>query len=172
MDNRYEDVTQADFDVLGKVRVEWFEHLVNANIKLLFDTKKKISEKKIVLAKIYKPNDLINHYIAEDGVSYIIILDKVAWEVAPEIDKVRLLRHELRHAFISESGKFELVGHDFEDFYPEAKLNSDDPDWARRISTLTSAIYAQREEQAKQAKKSGRKPGRPKRGDAQAKMFS
>lgn len=176
MENRYQEVLQAEYDVLSKVREEWFDFLQDANVKLLFDTKKRMSEKRLVIAKIFKPNELVDHYIAEDNVDYIITMDKVAWEVSPEIDKVRTIRHELRHAYISEKGNFETVGHDFEDFYPEAKLNSDDPDWKNRIATLTGDIYTQREEAAKKAKKSKRGPGRPrkekKEEGAETKMFS
>jgi hypothetical protein len=176
--DRYEEVQPADYTLLTKVREEKFAFLNDANIKILLDTKKKISEKKLVLAKIHKPNELVKHFV-EEGVNYIIIADKVVWDVAPEMDKIRLFRHELRHAYISATGGFDLVGHDFEDFYEEAKLNSDDPDWKRRIATLAEDIYTQREEQAKAAKKSGRKPGRPRKEEsksaeqsAQEKMFT
>ena len=164
--DRYEDAPQEVLNILGEVRDKYFPHLVNAHIKMLLDNKKRVSQKKLLLGKIIKPNDLVKHFVDNDT-HYVIVLDKVGTEILSPEDKIRLIRHELRHAFIDEKGNYIVIPHDYEDFEEEIKLNAEDVGWAHRAVTMVSDVYAQREEQAKEAKrKPGGKRGRPRKNPA------
>lgn len=170
--NRYEEVTDSVLDALREVRREFFPELVNAKIKVLYDTKKRVHAGKIVLACILKPNDLIKHLTTdekvglEEGYDYIIVLDKLCWENSYVLDRERILRHELRHTFFdieAENNPYKLIDHDITDFYAEVELNAADPRWHQRLASLTADIYEQKKDEAKDAKKRGKK-GRRGRG--------
>lgn len=158
---RFESVDENVYEMLETVRSKYFPDLLNAKIKCLFDTKKRTKGGRVVLASIKKTNDLLKLLTAKEakdneGFTYLIFIDKVIWNNIENKDKVRLLRHELRHTSVSiddEKDPYKIVPHDFEDFREEVKLNSDDPDWASRIVTLAEDIYAQIDEQKKAAKK-------------------
>jgi predicted metallopeptidase len=174
-ETRYSDATEVEYAALNEVRNQWFPDLMGARIKILFDLKKKSSGKKIVLARIYKTNDLIKHLTLSekevDGTDLIIFLDKACWDSVTPQDHIRIMRHELRHVELVESkNPFSIVGHDIEDFVSEVKLNQDDMGWRQRVVNLTAAIYEQREEAEKEAKKLAKGP-RKRRGAAIAKML-
>jgi hypothetical protein len=78
-----------------------------------------------------------------DGVDYVLIVDKKAWELANDKDKVRLISHELRHVFVDENDRRKLLPHDIEDFVTEVKLNADNPEWAFNLGALVADIYGQ-----------------------------
>jgi len=164
-DLRYEDAAEAEYKLLEKVRSESFRELFDAKIKILFDLRKKSSGGKIVLAKIYKTNELIRHLTLENldhltmGTDLIIFIDKLFWSLVEEIDKIRVLRHELRHVDYCPEKKFsyQLIGHDVEDFESEIRLNQDDIGWRKRVAELTLLAYQQREEQEKEEKKNAKK---------------
>lgn len=95
-----------------------------------------------------KPNDLAKHFsIVEtgdvEGYQYIISLDAIAWDVMNDADKIRLLRHELRHVGVmtEDDIKPSINPHNIEDFVEECVLNVDDPDWARKVAKKVLAIY-------------------------------
>jgi len=149
--NRYDDVTQEENDLLREIRAEYCPELRNANIKMLFDLKKRQYDGKIVLGRIQKANDLVKYFTQneedEAGVDYIIFLDKICWDAIQRSDKIKLLRHELRHAFFdadSEKTPYKLLPHDIEDFAEEVHLNQDDVSWRLRVAELTAAIYDQK----------------------------
>lgn len=151
MELRYEEATQDELDLLREVRAEHFPELRNAKIRVLFDVKKRIADGKIILARIQRANDLIRHLTQsaeiEDGTDYIIFLDKVCWGSIGRPDRIRLMRHELRHTEPdpeSEKFPYRLIGHDIEDFAEEVRLNQDDIQWRQRVADLTIAIYEQR----------------------------
>lgn len=147
---RFEDVSGEVIDLLSEVRAEYFPELRNVDIKVLFDLKKRVSGGKVVLGRCQKSNDLIKHLTsdeAEEGVPYIIYLDKCAWENIERVDRIRLMRHELRHIFVdidSERNPYKLIPHDIEDFAEEVELNQDDVRWASRVAGLAETIYDQR----------------------------
>jgi len=163
---RYEDVDSSVVKVLDEVRSTWFKELSQAKIKCVFDLKERKSKGRVVLASIRKTNDLLRHLTAEEakdefGYDYIISIDKVVWEAIGPEDRVRLLRHEGRHAFYVEDedakDPYKIVDHNIQDFIEEVKLNQDDPGWAMRVATLAEDIYAQRKEQEQEAKKAGKR---------------
>lgn len=148
---RYEDADESLVEVYLKVAEERFPNTcANLNIKLMFDTKRRVSKGKLALASIEIANAKIKyftkHEVPVDGVDYILIVDQKAWELANEKDRVRLISHELRHVFIDDNGKHKLLPHDIEDFVVEVELNKDDPDWGRKLTTLVSDVYEQEKE--------------------------
>ena len=155
---RFIEANEEATNIMNGVIEEHFPELKDATIKILFDTKKRTYGDKIVLGRISSANDLVRRLTddeAEDGCDYVMFLDQVAFEAIPESDKIRLIRHELRHCRVSvgsESIKYGVIPHDIEDFAQEVKLNVDDVDWAKRVVTLATDIYAQMEEQAKEQK--------------------
>ena len=148
---RYEDVTENVYDILHNVVREFFPGLVNAKILCIFDLKKRMSKGNIVLARIKKSDDLIRHLTInnageEDGYDYIMFLDQMIWQSIEEVDKVRIVRHELRHCFITDEGNYSIIPHDIEDFAAEIELNSDDIRWSTRVAELCMHLYSQERE--------------------------
>lgn len=148
MSTRFTEVTQDVLDTLRQVREDFFPELGGAEILCIFDTKKKKSKGKIVLASISTTNDLQKFLTLEDtgteeGYDYFLKIDKNAWESATPQDKIRLIRHELRHTLVdNESAKpWKLRGHSIEDFYTEIRLNEDNPRWAQELSARVENAY-------------------------------
>jgi hypothetical protein len=157
---RYEEVTEDVWKMLREIKAEHFPELKNAKLILLFDVKKRISGGRVVLGRIMKTNDLLRHLTkdeaeAVEGYDYIVTLDKVGWSAITQEDRVRVLRHELRHAHFeieAENSPYRLLDHSITDFYEEVELNKKDPRWRERVATIVADIY----EQQKEAKGSGR----------------
>ncbi|HNQ64127.1 MAG TPA: putative metallopeptidase [Syntrophorhabdaceae bacterium] len=151
---RYEEVNEDVLSLLREVRGEYFPELKNAKIKALFDIKKRKSGGMLVLARIMKTNDLLRHLTIDEaeaieGYDYIIALDKTCWENIIRDDKVRILRHELRHAYFdieSEDNPYRLQNHSISDFYEEVEFNKDDPRWRERLAAVVEDIYEQKKE--------------------------
>jgi hypothetical protein len=163
---RYEEPTDEVRILLSKVIADYFGELKNARISALFDTRKHMTGGQVMLSNIMRPNDLVRHYTradasSEEGYDYIIIIDKKAWEAISETDRIRLLRHELRHTFYdieAEDNPYKLIDHSVADFYEEIELNQDDPKWRQRVSTMVADMYEQEREAGKE--KRGGKKGR------------
>ena len=147
--NRFEDAPDAVVELVDKVREQWFPELARARVKVLFDTKRRKSRGNWVLARIQRSNELIRHLTIEEthseqGYDYILYLDKAVWEAIEEKDRIRIVRHELRHTFYDLEAKgtpYKLVGHDVEDFLMEIELNKDDPRWKERCAAIASSLY-------------------------------
>lgn len=161
---RYCEVNGEVMDLLHEVRAQYFPELRNAKIKALFDLKKRSSGGRITLARIMKTNDLLRHLTkheaeAVEGYDYIIAFDKVCWESITKDDRVRILRHELRHVFFdidSEMNPFKLVDHSISDFYEEVEANKDDSRWRERVCGLVEEVYSQQKEERSESKKGRR----------------
>jgi len=149
MGSRFVEGTQEAIDLMNQVREEHFPMLTAANIKILFDTKIRSKGGRMVLGRILKANDLIRRLtdnMAEEGCDYIMFLDEVVFENIETDDKIRLIRHELRHCRVlgtEEKPKYKVIPHDIEDFVIEIELNKDKIDWAKRAAELAENIYAQ-----------------------------
>ncbi len=151
---RYDEVNEHVLDLLKEVRSQDFPELKNAKIRVLFDLKKRKSGGMLVLARIIKTNDLMRHLTRQkadvtEGYDYIITLDKKCWDNITDLDRVKILRHELRHAFFdieSEDSPYKLLNHSISDFYEEVEINKNDPRWRERVATLTEDIYEQEKE--------------------------
>jgi hypothetical protein len=160
--NRYEDCNDELVEVFLDLLESRFPAYGNLKFKIIFDLKKRIKQGKIVLASIELASEKIKFFskddVAVDGYDYVLTVDKKAWELADEKDKRRIISHELRHVFINEKGAAKIIGHEIEDFYAELKLNEDDPEWARKLTTIVADVYEQEKELAKAAK-AGKKGG-------------
>lgn len=153
--NRYEECDESLVEVFMKVLEERFPAYGNLKFKLIFDTKKRISKGKVILASIEMANAKIKFFskddVAVDGYDYVLIVDRKAWDVAASAkDRERLISHELRHVFVDEKGSCRIIGHEIEDFYEEIKLNQDDPEWGKKLGILVSDLYEQEKELSKQ----------------------
>jgi hypothetical protein len=162
---RYDEANDHVNELLKEVRSKDFPELVNAKIKVLFDLKKRKSGGMVILAKIMKTNDLIRHLTRDEadfynGYDYIISIDKKCWENITDLDRIKILRHELRHTFFdieSEDNPYKLLNHSVSDFYEEVELNKNDPRWRERVATLTEDIYEQEKEARTEKKNKNRK---------------
>ena len=157
---RYEDVTGTVMEMFRRVKSQHFPELKNAKIKVLFDLKKRKSVGRVVIGRIVKANDLIRHLTkngnAEEGYDFIITLDKKCWDHITDEDRVKILRHELRHTSYdleSEDNPYKLVDHSILDFYEEVEMNQSDPRWRERVAILTEDIYEQEKEARLEKKK-------------------
>jgi hypothetical protein len=154
---RFEDVDVADVDFFTNIRNKYFPELVNAKFKLVFDKKKRISDGKLTLARIQKTNDILRHLSRSEvnnpeGLDYIVYIDELMWLNIEEIDKERVLRHELRHTNLdveSEKNPYKLRGHTIEDFPEEIELNKDDINWRERVALMLESLYEKEKEDKK-----------------------
>ena len=154
--NRYEEADESLVEVFLDVVEKVFPLYQNLKFKLIFDTKKRVKGGKIVLASIELASEKVKFFskddVAVEGYDYIMIVDSKAWELsANNKNRKRLIRHEMRHAFINENGMPKIIGHEIEDFYVEIEANKDDPEWARKLATLVTDVYEQERELAKEA---------------------
>lgn len=142
MTNRYEDATEAEYAILKEIREALFSELSGAEFLIVFDTKKKSAGGKIILARIKKPSEVENH-LAEFPVDYIIFLDQNAWMLSERDDRIRLMRHELRHTNVEPEAKkpYKLRAHTIEDFYSEINLNQEKPRWAEELALMVDMKY-------------------------------
>lgn len=161
MSIRYEPVERTEVALLEVVRDKYFPELWEARILLLFDTKKVLKGGTLTLARIRRSGDLIRYLTKDDavianGYDYVIFLDKMVWTIAAEEDRLRIMRHELRHAVLdleSESDPWKLRGHDFEDFRDEVELNVDNPRWSLRLAEIAVMAYEQNKVTARENSK-------------------
>jgi len=147
---RFLEVSEEEYNILRTVRETHFPELAGCNIKIIFDTKKRMTGGKIVLGSIQKPNELTRFFMideagTDEGFDYVIRLDKKCWDLMNLEDKKRLMRHECRHTDVDfdSTTPYKLRGHTIEDFYSEVALNEDDPRWAERAAASTVSAYEQ-----------------------------
>lgn len=154
--HRYEDSDDSLVEVFLNVMEEHFPQLQYLKLKLIYDLKQRISKGRLVLASIETASPKIKYLskdnIAIDGYDLLLIADQKAWEVASIDQRVKLVRHELRHVQIDEKGGVKIVGHEIEDFHVEVKLNQDDPEWRMQLATLTHDMYEQEKLMLKESK--------------------
>lgn len=147
---RYEEADEGLVGVFLEILEDRFPNLAYLKYKLVFDTKKKVSKGRMVLADIALASEKIKFFtkdnVAIDGYDYILIVNRKAWDLASEKDKKRIISHEMRHVFIDDKVTPKLVGHEIEDFYQEIKLNQDDPEWSRKLGRLVLDVYEQEKE--------------------------
>lgn len=152
---RYEEANEDLVAVFLELLEDRFPGLAYLKYKLVFDNKKKVSKGKIVLADVALASERIKFFtkdnVAVDGYDYILTVNRKAWDLASEVDKRRMISHEMRHVFVDEKGNAKLIGHEIEDFYEEIRLNQDDPEWGRKLARLVKDVYDQ-EKEAKKAK--------------------
>ena len=148
---RYEDVAQDVKDLFYKLVEDRFPVHNGTRFMLVFDTKKRMRQGKLILASIETTNDKTRFLTSSndnpDGFDYLVVIDKLAWETASVEDRARILSHELCHAYIDEKGKYKIIDHDIQDFLAEIKRNEATPDWGTKLTALVGAIYEQKSDQ-------------------------
>lgn len=153
---RYEDCDESLVGVFLELLEDRFPNKAHLKYKLVFDTKKKVSQGRMVLADIQLASEKIKFFtrdnVAVEGYDYVLTVNKKAWDLASEKDKRRIISHEMHHVFIDEKGAPKLIGHEIEDFYEEIKLNQDDPEWSRKLGRLVIDVYEQEKELKKEMK--------------------
>jgi hypothetical protein len=159
--NRYEEVTSDVYEVIQQQIRDNPElnGLANVRIMAVFDLKKKMAKGQLRLAEVKLSNDMLRFLTTDiyedrpEGYDVIMLVDKVAWGLAGEIDatdvdnpdptntlQARIVRHELRHImFDVDANKVRLLPHDVEDFAAEVKINQYQPDWG---ITLAEGAYS------------------------------
>lgn len=153
--SRFRDADADTIAIVNRVRQESFPQLQGAEIKVIFDTKKRMSKGKLVLGRMKKTNEVerflsANQTGTEEGFDYIMYLDELAWDIANDDERVKLARHELRHCDVdidSNTNPYKIKGHDIEDFEEEIRLNQDDPGWGNRLAERTQLEYESEAEQ-------------------------
>ena len=145
---RFEECSEEVFKVMNEVIEKHFPELISCIIHPIFDLKKRIKGGNIVLASIQKPNEMLRFFTIDDsdtgeGYNYVIRIDKNAWDNIEEIDKKRLIRHELNHTLVDfdASDPYKIIPHDIEDFVVEIERNKDDVDWAKRVGAVALSKY-------------------------------
>jgi len=146
---RFEECTSDVAKITKEVIEKHFPELAGCNICLIFDKKKRMKGGNVVLASIQKPNEMLRFFTIDDaggtgeGYDYVMRIDKNAWDNIDDIDKIRLVRHELRHTSVDfdSDNPYKLRDHSINDFYSEVKLNEDDPRWGERVCAVTLSSY-------------------------------
>jgi len=150
---RYEDADKDLLNTFRSVLEERFPVYATLNFKLVYDTKPRIKDGKMVFASIELPSAKLKYFSTdssvEEGYDYIMFVFLRAWQLASIEDKRRMISHELRHVFIDGNGGLKLIGHDVADFYAEIELNKDDPEWLRNLTDKTQDVIDQEKELAK-----------------------
>jgi hypothetical protein len=150
---RFENASDSVYNMIDSMVTTYFTDLTNAKIKALFDMKKRKAGGQLVLGRLQKSNDLIRRLTVEEargeeGYDYVMYIDKKAWDLMAEIDRQRLIRHELNHADVDPEKKnpYGMKDHDVKDFAEEIRRNQDDINWASRVATLVENVYDQERE--------------------------
>jgi len=146
---RFRDADDSVLEIVRKVRENNFPELQGSEIKVLLDQKKRMSGGKIVLGRMKKTNELERHLSSsetgsDEGYDYIMYLDELAWDIANDEEREKLVRHELRHCSVdieSNTNPYKIRGHDIEDFEEEIRLNVDDPGWGNRLAERVVLEY-------------------------------
>ena len=144
--SRFDHAPEDVVRFVEQVRAEKFdEHLRPGTILVLFDEKRRKHDGRIVFGRVQKTNDLTALLTANDdfpdGADFILYLDKAVWMRLDDLDRARIVRHELRHCAYSETDRPITLPHEIEDFYAEVSLNSDDPEWKRRLADVAAEAY-------------------------------
>lgn len=140
---RFTEVTDEVVQVFFNVIEKYFPSYQNLSIKLIFDTKKRISKGKLTLASIEIPGVKTKYFqITNDlptGYDYILILDQLAWETATSEEKENIMRHELSHIYIDiDDDSNKIVGHDYNVFEFEVDLGIG---WATDLVQSVASKY-------------------------------
>lgn len=146
--SRFEEAPENVNDFLRKIIQKDFEYLSSANIKVLFDTKKRKRGDSFIFGRLKKANEmekfLSSTDFTPDGYDYFMYLDKGVYNSLEEKDRERLIRHELCHCDVDFEAKdpYKTRDHEITDFYSEIEFNRDDPRWMERVSGIAEALYS------------------------------
>lgn len=144
---RFEPVTIDVIKFCDFVKTEYFPSLDGANILYVFDTKKRKSKGKYVIATIKKMNDEKKFLSMDDDTGltydYAIYIDKNIWNTIDDSDKKRVIFHEFCHTDVDfdKDNPYNLRDHEIQGFYDEIEFNKDDERWNERLSLIAESIY-------------------------------
>ena len=146
---RFQDVGDEVLTLVDEVKKNVFDSLRSAKIKVLFDTKKRLSGGNLVLGRMQKTSDLLRHLtsdeaMTDEGYDYIMYICKVTYDNVDFEDKVRLIRRQLSKCEVdmdSNTSPYKLRGFETEDFYDEIEYNKEEPRWYDRCTEITESIY-------------------------------
>lgn len=143
---RFEDVTSDIEQNVQTIINDQFPALEGAVIKILYDTKKRKSAGRFIIARIKKANDEMKILaMNENGVppDYIMFIDKQVFQELNDRDKERIIYHELCHCEVdfNSDNQYKIKDHEIQGFYSEIDYNKDDDRWAERISAIAESIY-------------------------------
>jgi len=145
--SRFIEAPQEVLNELNEVVDEWFPNYKSCNIKVLMDSKRSKSKGRTVFASIKKANDKEKYFtssnIYPDGADYLLFIDDNIFSNIGKEDRVRILRHELRHIYFDseKDDPWKVIPHDFEDFVAEVELNKEDPNWSLRVLEIAESVY-------------------------------
>jgi len=149
---RYEPVTSDVKETVRNLINTTFPELGSAKILCVFDTQKRESKGRLILADIKKAGEFEKFLTMDEadneGYDYIMRIDLKAWSLGTNEDRTRLIRHELRHTLVDNDATkpWKLRGHSIEDFYSEIRLNEDNPRWAEDLSMKVISSYEMEKE--------------------------
>jgi hypothetical protein len=130
----YCDCPQPVYDVLNMaIATDNHRSLAQYNFRLVFCQKLRKAKGRRTLASIKVLSDVDSLL---NGNDILITIDYSWWTEHPEKQEA-LLFHELCHLQISEEGKLQTVGHDFEEFYATLKRYGD---WANDVTPVVEAL--------------------------------
>lgn len=155
----YSNIDNNTEKVILDVMNKWFSELRMSWIKPLFYTKKKMKGKsRIIMAYVRKMSEFEQYLCGSDDYEYFLFIDGNIWpELSPD-DKVRLVRHELRHILIDydKNGdiRYLMADHNLIDFREDYKIEHgkeyEDP--FRIASIVAEEVYAKLDGKASKTK--------------------
>ena len=155
MNYRFTDIDNDTAKIIKNLIQKDFKHLIQAKIKIIFDTKKRKSAGRYVLGKLQKTNELLQYLtapVSDDalGYDYMLFLDEKVFTVIDELDKIRLIRHILQYADIDYEAEnpFKIRKEEVLTWYDEIEFNKEDPRWFDRLQVVAESIYNSDEEES------------------------
>lgn len=168
--NKFEDATGDVIKLFEKVKNDLFPELNNALFKLVWRNKKKGKDGGLIFAEIMSPGEFTRYLTSEEaneetGFDFIVIIDKLIYNNINEEDKIRILRHELRHCVYNptkedKKAQYGIRDHTVQDFYEDVAIesqNGGDPQWKERVLEIGLSLYEEQEEKKKEEKKTKKK---------------
>ncbi len=149
MASRFKPAPDWVVEMVEEERRQHFDlELKGAEMLVVFDTKKRVKQRRYVLGQMKRAKDL-ERLLSEssarpEGYDYVMVLDREVFMRISDTDRRRLIRHELRHCehdIENVDNPWKLRPHDIEDFKAEVRLNQGDPHWAERLAEVAAAIY-------------------------------
>ena len=145
--SRFEDAPMQTTEFVEDVMEKNFPALQGANIKVMYDNKKRKSGSRYVFARIKKTNDELKAFaINEAGLAYdyIMFLDHLLWDAIQPEDRDKLVFHELCHCvtdFESNTDQYKIQDHEIQTFYAEIDYTKDDPRWTERVGVICQSVH-------------------------------
>lgn len=144
--SRYEPVPEQVTTMIDEVKDTKFMELAGSQIMTIFDTDKKMTGGRLVIARIKKMNDELKFFAMDDmGITYdyAIFIDKQVWDVLDDRDRERIIFHELCHCEVDFGKKnpYGIKDHEIQGFYAEAEYNADDERWSERVGLVAQSVH-------------------------------